>query len=470
MATPLPTTAALTTPPSSHAAMRTNFANLRAFLAGLLGQDGTQATALATLGALLANHLSPAAATTAQVLDRGKIFNCTGTWALTLPSVASAGAGWCIIVRNAGAGTITVTPTAPTLIDGAATVQVATGRTVVVACTGTDFISLPFFPAKIGAQKILGNNGATSATPKELTPAQLAALLPVFTASANGLVPAGTGSSSTVLRGNGQWSDVIDLSAMTLNGTREQFDQALSDDNFLYQLVSQTIGGTKTFDGALVLAGRAVDPAAPPAGQLWFDAGTGHIKANVGDEVRRLDGQAEIPMLVPVAGDYVMTTLGAGGGALGVAMGYPDQMDLYPFIPRADMPVAALAVNCTTGVAGALGKFVIYGSDEFGRPATLILGTTTVNLASTGVKAAALGGFSMRAGRTYWLGFCHSATASISTWPITATPDINGGAPSTSARKILRRYLSFATAPSATWGFVSGEINAAAAPAIWLKL
>ena len=470
MATPLPSTAALTTPPSSHAAMRTNFANLRAFLAGLLGGDGKTATALATLGALFASHLSVAAATTAQVLDRGKIFNCTGTWALTLPSVASAGAGWCIIVRNAGTGTITLTPTAPTLIDGAATMQVATQRTVVVACTGTDYITLPFYPSKIGAQRILGNNGAASATPKELTPDQLAALLPIFTDTAKGLVPAGSGSSSSVLRGNGQWSDVIDLSAMTLTGTRGQFDVALIDDAFLYKMVSQTIGGTKTFDGAFVLAGRAVDPEAPPPGQLWFDAGTGHIKANVGDEVRRLDGQAEIPMLVPVAGDYVMTTLGAGGGALGVAMGYPNQMDLYPFIPRADMPVASLAVNCTTGVAGALGKFVIYESDEFGRPAALILETTTVNLASAGVKTAALGGFSMRAGRTYWLGFRYSATASISTWPITATPDINGGAPSTSARNILRRYWSFATAAAATWGFVSEEINAAAAPAIWLKL
>ena len=450
MATPLPTTAALTTPPSTHAAMRTNFANLRAFLAGVLGADGTTATALATLGALLASHLSPASATTAQVVDRGKLYNCTGTWALTLPGAASAGAGWCIIVRNAGAGTITLTPMAPTQIDGAATVQVATGRTVVVACTGTDFVSLPFFPAKIGAGRILGNNGGASAAPKELTAAQLTAMMAVFSDVAAGLVPATGGASGAYLRSDGTWTA----------------------DNLMLLDATQTIAGTKRFSGAgaFVLLGRAGDPATPEAGQLWHDAASGHIKARVAGETRVLDGQDAIPMLVPEAGQYAMTTVGVGGDALGTVMGVSNRLDMYPFIPRADMPVAALAVNCTTALAGALAKFVIYGSDDLGRPSALLIESATVDLSSTGVKDAALAGVNLRAGRTYWLGVRYSATASISSWPITATPDINGGAPSTVARKILRRTRSFATAAAANWGWNSAEITAAAAPAIWLKL
>lgn len=128
------------------------------------------------------------------------------------------------------------------------------------------------------------------------------------------------------------------------------------------------------------------------------------------------------------------------------------------------------AVNCTTAAAGALGKFVLYGSDDLGRPSALLIESATVDLSSTGVKDAALAGVNLRAGRTYWLGFRYFGTASISSWPMTATPDINGGAPSTAARKILRRTRSFATAAAANWGFNPAEITAAAAPAIWLKL
>ncbi|PYF09565.1 hypothetical protein C8J30_108143 [Rhodobacter viridis] len=374
MATPLPTTATLTTPPSSHAAMRENFANLRAFLAGLLGADGLTSTALATLGALMAAHVACAAATTVAVDDRGKLIACSGTWALTLPSAVSAAAGWCIVVRNSGTGAITVTPVAPTLIDGAATLQIAAGRTVIVVCTGTDFFSLPFFPRTIAAKRILGNSTAAAGAPQELTATQLTAMLGAFSDTAAGVVPATGGAAAAFLRGDGTWTT----------------------ENLMLLDATQTVAGIKRFSGsgAFVLSGRAADPTTPEAGQIWHDAATGHIKAFVGNESRVLDGQSAIPMLVPVSGEYAMTTVGCGGGALGAAAGYANRMDLFPYVPRADMAVAALAVNCTAAMGGALGKFVIYASDAAGRPAALLIETATVDLSATGVKEAAHGGMS----------------------------------------------------------------------------
>lgn len=275
-------------------------------------------------------------------------------------------------------------------------------------------------------------------------------MLAVFSDVSAGLVPATGGVTGAYLRSDGTWTA----------------------DNLMLLDATQTIAGTKRFSGAgaFVLLGRAGDPAAPEAGQLWHDAAAGHIKARVAGETRVLDGQDAIPMLVPEAGQYAMTTVGVGGDAVGTVMGLTNRLDMYPFIPRADMPVAALAVNCTTAAAGALGKFVLYGSDDLGRPSALLIESATVDLSSTGVKDAALAGVNLRAGRTYWLGFRYFGTASISSWPMTATPDINGGAPSTAARKILRRTRSFATAAAANWAWNPAEITAAAAPAIWLKL
>ncbi|ADE86633.1 hypothetical protein [Rhodobacter capsulatus] len=448
MATPLPSTATLTTPPSSHAAMRTNLANLRSYLAGLLGADGETATALATLGAVLARYRTEAAATTVAVTDRGTFFSCTGIWALTLPSAAAAGAGWCIVVAASGGASITLTPAGSDLIAGLAAYDITAQRAVIVICTGTGWRILRFLPQTLAAKTILGNNAAAGGEAKELTAADVLAMLPVVTALGAGLAPATGGVAGAFLRSDGTWTA----------------------DNLVLMDATQTIAGTKRFSasGAFVLQPRAADPASPESGQIWQD-GT-HLKAYISGAVRVLDGQADIPMLVPPAGQYVMTTLGAGGTALEVAAGIANSIDLYPYVPRADLAVAALAVNCVTAVAGAQGKFVVYWSDANGQPAALAVESGTVDLSSTGVKEAVMTGLNMRAGATYWVGFRHSSTASISRWPVTATPCINGGAPSTAARKILRRTRTFGTAAATTWGFNAAEINAASAPAIWLKL
>lgn len=176
-----------------------------------------------------------------------------------------------------------------------------------------------------------------------------------------------------------------------------------------------------------------------------------------------------IPFLVPPVGEYLQTTSGPGGAAAATLAGAANRFEIYPYLPRADLTLNQLVVNCTTAVASAQGKLVVYSSDADGRPDALVLETDPLNFATTGPKIAAVT-LNLLQYQTYWFGIRHSSTATLSAWASTATPDINGGtAISTSARKTLRRTLAFATAAPRPWGFVSSEINPGPATAIWLR-
>ena len=164
----------------------------------------------------------------------------------------------------------------------------------------------------------------------------------------------------------------------------------------------------------------------------------------------------------------MLTTMGPGGATSTLA-GAAGRIDLFPFTARADNAVTGVAVNVTTLLAAALGKVVVYDSDATGRPNNLIVETADMDFSIAGVRTATLS-ITLRQGKTYWFGIRHSSTATLSTWLGTATPDINGGAPVTTARKVLRRTLAYATAATSSWGWLSSEINAGLATAIWLKV
>jgi hypothetical protein len=188
----------------------------------------------------------------------------------------------------------------------------------------------------------------------------------------------------------------------------------------------------------------------------WVDAGT------------QL-GALDIAFLVPPAGEYIQATTGTAGTTTSTLAGAANRMDIYPFTPRADISVDRLAVNVTTAVASALGKIVVFGSDAKGRPDAKLAETADLDFSTTGVKDGTVA-LTLRKGRTYWLGIRHSSTATLSAWDTRASADINGGSPVTTARKTLRRTLTYATAAPAAWVFVSSEINTAAATAIWLRV
>lgn len=235
-------------------------------------------------------------------------------------------------------------------------------------------------------------------------------------------------------------------------------------------LIVAAASGAVTLSQPVVLAGQASDPASPVNGMVWHDNTVGRLKARLGGVTQILDTGLEAPHLMPVAGDYVLTTTGAGGGATGTQAGAAGRLEIFPYAARSDLSVDRLAINCTTLLAAALAKLVVYDSDAFGRPGALMVETGDLDLSTVGVKVATVSTV-LRKGRTYWFGLRHSSTATVSHWAGTATPDINGGAaPVTTARKVLRRSLAYGTQAPAIWGFVSSEITAALAPAVWLRV
>jgi hypothetical protein len=60
--------------------------------------------------------------------------------------------------------------------------------------------------ANIPAQRIKGNNTLSSATPLDLTPAEINAMLPVVTSTLNGLAPLSGGGTTNFLRADGTWA------------------------------------------------------------------------------------------------------------------------------------------------------------------------------------------------------------------------------------------------------------------------
>lgn len=232
--------------------------------------------------------------------------------------------------------------------------------------------------------------------------------------------------------------------------------------------VSASNGGVE-LTKPVVLTAQTSEPINPPDGTIWHNSTRGQLMAQVGGQTRVVDQQTNQAFVVPPASEWVMTTNGAGAAATALA-GAANRLDLYPFIPAADLTIDALAVNCTTAVAAAQCKVVIYSALANGQPDAPLLETTTADLSTTGSKVLAAG-LTLFRGRTYWLGVRHSATAAVSAWPLQATPDISGGVtPVTSARKTLRRTVTFADPAPASWGFVSTEITSAVASAVWLRL
>ena len=232
-------------------------------------------------------------------------------------------------------------------------------------------------------------------------------------------------------------------------------------------LIADRATGRISFPAGVALAGLAADPASPADGWLWHNATTGQLRVRIGGMTRILADQ-DVPWLTPVAGDYALSTTGAGGAATGTLAGAANRMDIFPFIPRDDLTLDRLAVNVTTLIAGALGKIVVYSSDATGRPASLLLETADLDFSTAGVKPATVA-LTLRRGVTCWLGIRHSSTATLSAWASAATPDLNGGTPVTSARKVLRRTLAYATPAPASWGYLASETSAGPGTAIWLR-
>ena len=236
---------------------------------------------------------------------------------------------------------------------------------------------------------------------------------------------------------------------------------------FFDAVIADRNSGRVRFPVGVALDPLAADPGTPADGWLWFNNAAGQLRARIGGITRSLTDE-DIPWLSPVAGDFLLTTSGAGGAATGTLAGVANQFDLFPFSPRADAAVDRLGINCTGAIVSASAKIAVYTSDANGRPDQRLTETGDLDCSTTGAKLATVS-LTLRRGTVYWIGVRHNSTATLSAWAATATPDINGGAIVPTARKVLRRTLTYASAAPASWAFVSSEINAGPATAVWLR-
>lgn len=346
----------------------------------------------------------------------------------------------------------------------------ATGTTTIQGTTLTFGPNLAQFDMGTASARasVLGLGGATGDAANRLSVNSAGILLN----------HAGAGIETTLNKSTP--ADAAQISFKTGFSTRAQIG-LLNTDNlslrvspdgstFLSVFTAAAATGRVTLAQPIILQGLASEPSSPVNGMIWHNASTDQLRAQVGGTALRLDGQQDIPWLTPPAGELALTTLGASSGSLGTLAGAAGRIDLFPFMPRADLVIDRVVLNCTTAVAGALARILIYNSDALGRPDELVLESADLDLGSTGAKLATVA-LTLRQGRGLWLGLRHASTATTSTWPASGTPDINGGTTlATTARKVLRRTLAWATPAPANWGFTSAEINAASAPAIWLRM
>jgi hypothetical protein len=76
--------------------------------------------------------------------DRGKLIVWTGgAGTFNLPSAATVGSDWFIVIRNGGTGTLSVVPPSGT-IDGSATKNMATTSSAIVASDGTNYFTIGY--------------------------------------------------------------------------------------------------------------------------------------------------------------------------------------------------------------------------------------------------------------------------------------------------------------------------------------
>ena len=237
--------------------------------------------------------------------------------------------------------------------------------------------------------------------------------------------------------------------------------------SFYDGIIIDQSSGKVQFPNGMQLPGTASDPASPTNGDVWYNTTDALLRARVAGATVPL-GTNEIAGVILPANRYLIASPGVTAVTTTV-VGVADRMNLFPYIPPMDMNVSALAINCTTSIASALAKLVVYASDPItGRPTTRITETGTLDLSTTGAKEAAVL-LTLLKGKQYWLGIRHSATATVSALQPHSSPDLDIGAVATNMAKTILRTLAFATAAPATWTYNTTEPATTNAPAIWLK-
>src|SRR5215472_1524431 len=168
---------------------------------------GSPSTALINAASITVGWTGTLAAARHPALT-GDVTCAAGTVATTLATVnANVGTFQGITVNAKGLVTAAVaqgylTANQTVTLSGDVTGSGATAITATIANAAVTNAKL----ANMAANSIKGNNTGSAATPIDLTAAQVDAMLPVFTATLNGLAPLSGGGTTNYLRADGAWA------------------------------------------------------------------------------------------------------------------------------------------------------------------------------------------------------------------------------------------------------------------------
>jgi len=288
--TALPAASAFTAEPMTAQALSDALVAVRDYLAGVAGTDGTQAGALAALGALAGRYEARTTTGSVAAGDRGKWLGCTGSWTLSLLAAATAGAGFAVIVANAGSGTITVDPADAETIDGAATATLEAGRAAILISTGSGWASAALPGA--GGGPLLAPAAGTAAAPALAFPGD--ADTGIYRSAANTLGLSAGGTARALLSSSAFQVDVpvtgtaVQSAATDATAGRLLLAGASATVLSASPALRATVGGTAN---ALTLTSGAMISGTPPTGLLLrFRAAS----ANTGAATIALDGGSAV--------------------------------------------------------------------------------------------------------------------------------------------------------------------------------
>lgn len=172
MATPLPATSAFTGAAVDEGAFKARFAEMRNFMAGLLGTSGEPVDARKALGVSGNEVVYETSNYTLLPEDCGKTFVWTGSTARTaaFTSAATLGNGWTAEFVNKMSANLTLDPDIAELIDGITTYVVPPGGRAIVRCDGTGLILIGKIDNSI-VSSFNGRQGAVTLTSGDVTSA-----------------------------------------------------------------------------------------------------------------------------------------------------------------------------------------------------------------------------------------------------------------------------------------------------------
>jgi len=145
---------------------------------GVETTSGSPITATGTIRTAVASNPQTGTTYTYVTGDRAKIVTHSNAAAIaaTLPAAVSTfGAGWHMLVKNIGAGTLTITPTTST-INGSPTLVLTTGQWAWIVSDGSDYTALVYAPSGGGGGLTNFAESANSSAPNASIPVMLLAV------------------------------------------------------------------------------------------------------------------------------------------------------------------------------------------------------------------------------------------------------------------------------------------------------